>query len=92
MLFRSAERLGIGRTQLYDLTKKLYHQGLAAHIRTLRMEKAKSLLRQQRDLSLAEVAWQCGYQDYNYFFTVFRREVGCTPREWKNAHDESLIP
>jgi ligand-binding sensor protein/biotin operon repressor len=87
-----AERLGIGRTQLYELSKKLYQQGLAAHIRTLRMEKAKSLLRQQRDLSLAEVAWQCGYQDYNYFFTVFRREVGCTPREWKNGHDESLIP
>ena len=66
--------------------EKLYQQGMAKRIRELRMEKAKSLLREQRDLPLAEVAWQCGYQDYNYFFTVFKREVGCTPKEWRNEH------
>ena len=81
---RLARAMGIGKTQLYALTKRLYHQGTAARIRELRMEKAKSLLRKHRDLPLAEVAWQCGYQDYNYFFTVFKREVGCTPREWRN--------
>lgn len=81
---RLSHVLGIGKTQLYSLTKKLYRQGMAARIRELRMKKAWSLLREQRDLPLAEVAWQCGYQDYNYFFTVFRREVGCTPREWRN--------
>ena len=89
---RLSRAMGIGKTQLYALTKKLYRQGTAARIRELRMEKAKSLLREQRDLPLAEVAWQCGYKDYNYFFTVFRREVGCTPREWRNEQAESLIP
>ena len=82
-----SQALGIGKTQLYALTKKLYHQGMAARIRELRMEKARSLLREQRDLPLAEVAWQCGYQNYNYFFTVFKRETGCTPREWRNSSD-----
>ena len=82
---RLSQILGIGKTQLYALTKKLYRQGMAARIRELRMKKAKSLLREQRNLPLAEVAWQCGYQDYNYFFTVFKREVGCTPGEWKNG-------
>lgn len=79
-----SQALGIGKTRLYALTKKLYRQGMAARIRELRMEKARSLLREQRNLPLAEVAWQCGYQDYNYFFTVFKREVGCTPREWRD--------
>ena len=88
---RLSRALGIGKTQLYALTKKLYRQGTAARIRELRMEKAKSLLREQRNLPLAEVAWRCGYQDYNYFFTVFKREVGCTPREWRNERDESRI-
>jgi len=81
---RLSRALGIGKTQLYALTKKLYQQGMAKRIRELRMKKAKSLLREQRDLPLVEVAWRCGYQDYNYFFTVFKREVGCTPREWRN--------
>ena len=78
-----AEKLGIGKTQLYSLTKKLYQQGLAAHIRTLRMEKAKALLLKQKKIPLSEIAWQCGYLDYNYFFTVFKREVGCTPARWR---------
>ena len=86
---RLARVLGIGKTQLYALTKKLYQQGIAARVRELRIKKARALLREQRDLPLAEVAWQCGYQDYNYFFTVFRREVGCTPREWRNRQDEA---
>ncbi len=77
------EKLGIGKTQLYALTKKLYQQGLAAHIRALRMEKAKKLLRIQPDIPLSEIAWQCGFLDYNYFFTVFKREVGCTPARWR---------
>ena len=86
---RLARVLGIGKTQLFALTKKLYQQGIAARVRELRIKKARALLREQRDLPLAEVAWQCGYQDYNYFFTVFRREVGCTPREWRNRQDEA---
>ena len=87
---RLSQVLGIGKTQLYAITKKLYQQGMAKRIRELRMKKAKSLLREQRDLPLAEVAWQCGYMDYNYFFTVFKREVGCTPKEWRNEQDQSL--
>ena len=89
---RLSRVLGIGRTQLYALTRKLYGQGLAARVRELRMKKARALLREQRELPLAEVAWQCGYPDYNYFFTVFRREVGCTPREWRNGSDAGSSP
>ena len=79
----AAEALGIGKTQLYALSRKLYGKGIAERIRELRMEKARSLLREKTRLPLAEVAWQCGYPDYNYFFSVFRREVGCTPRQWR---------
>ena len=74
-----AEHLGIGKTRLYELAQSLYGCGIAEHIRTLRVEKAKMLLRDRKDLALAEVAAQCGYEDYNYFITVFRRETGHTP-------------
>lgn len=74
-----SEHLGIGKTQLYELSQQIYGCGIAEHIRDLRMEKAKTLLREQKDLSLAEIAAQCGYGDYNYFITVFSREMGCAP-------------
>ncbi len=83
---RLSQALGIGKTQLYELSRRLYSRGTAARVRELRMEKAKELLSSQKQLPLAEIAEQCGYPDYNYFFTVFRREVGCTPGEWRKRN------
>ncbi|MBO4887146.1 MAG: PocR ligand-binding domain-containing protein [Firmicutes bacterium] len=74
-----AEYLGIGRTQLYELSRQMYGCGVAEHIRDLRVGRAKELLKGHRDLSIAEVAERCGFSDYNYFITVFSRETGCSP-------------
>ena len=77
--------LGIGKTQLYQLSGQLYGQGIAAHIRALRIKKAKVLLTEQPNLPLIEIASRCGYKDYNYFFTVFARETGSSPGEWRKS-------
>ena len=81
-----ADYLGIGKTQLYELSQQLYGCGIAEKIRSMRMEKAKQLLSGNEELPLSEVASQCGYHDYNYFITVFSREVGCTPGEWRRSN------
>lgn len=78
-----SEHLGIGKTQLYELSQLLYGCGIAEHIRDMRMEKAKELLQGRKDLTLSEIAAQCGYEDYNYFITVFGREVGQTPSSFR---------
>lgn len=83
-----SEHLGIGKTQLYELSQQLYGCGIAERIRALRMEKAKMLLSDHKELPLAEVAAQCGFQDYNYFITVFSREVGCSPGAFRKGQRE----
>lgn len=83
---RIAEYLGIGKTQLYELSQQLYGCGIAEKLRSLRMEKAKELLIEQKQLPLAEVAVRCGYHDYNYFITVFSRELGLSPAAWRKGH------
>lgn len=80
-----SEYLDIGKTQLYELSQQLYGCGIAEKIRCLRMEKAKELLSGNKELPLSEVAAQCGYHDYNYFITVFSREVGCSPAAWRKS-------
>jgi len=70
---------GIGKTQMYRLAKELYGHGIAQHIRNLRMEQAKSMLLDRNGMSISEIASKCGYTDYNYFISVFSREVGCSP-------------
>lgn len=74
---------GIGRTQLYEISCQNYGCGIADHIRRIRIDYAKQLLEEQPDMTIAEVADACGYEDYNYFITVFRREVGVPPRKYR---------
>lgn len=83
-----SEHLGIGKTQLYELSQQLYGCGIAERIRALRMEKAKMLLLDRKELPLTEVAAQCGFHDYNYFITVFSREVGCSPGAFRKGQRE----
>lgn len=49
-----------------------------------RMEKAKKLLRQTEKHS-GEIAAQVGYKDPHYFRFVFKKTVGCTPREYRSG-------
>ena len=80
-----ARCLGIGKTQLYALSRQLYGCGTAERVRALRIERAKALLRDEPGLPLAEIASACGYADYNYFIAVFTREVGQSPGAWRGA-------
>ena len=77
--------LGIGKTQLYELSQQIYGCGIAEKIRSLRMEKAKTLLSEHKELALTEIAARCGYSDYNYFITVFSRETGCAPGAYRKT-------
>lgn len=80
-----ARQFGIGRTQLYKIAKQNYGVGIAEHIRNLRMEKARKLLTEQSGLTLAQIASECGFDDYNYFITVFKRVTGMPPKAYAHS-------
>ena len=80
------EEFGIGKTQLYKICKQNYGTGVAEHIRTLRIDKAKALLEEDRKRSIADISSECGFEDYNYFITVFKRETGKTPAKYRKEY------
>ena len=64
--------------------------GIAEYIRKLRIDRARQLLAEQTDLSLAEIAYKCGFSDYNYFITVFKKMVGAPPIAYRqHLHSHS---
>ena len=82
------EVMGIGKTQLYKISKQLYGCGIAEHVRDLRMNLARQLLLEKQELSLAEIAGRCGYDDYNYFISVFSRCNNCSPGAYRKSKRE----
>lgn len=81
-------RFSIGRTQLYKLSRQLYGCGVSQEIRRLRIEQAKRDLTGSPHLSIAHIGSTCGYNDYNYFITVFTKEVGCAPNTYRKNERE----
>jgi AraC family transcriptional regulator len=61
--------------------------GLPPHQYVLarRVGRAKQLLRQDRDLSLAEIAACAGFSDQSQFSHHFKRVVGVTPGQFRKS-------
>jgi AraC family transcriptional regulator len=53
-------------------------------VRSQRVERAKLLLL-DKDLSLADIAAECGFADQSHFTRVFTRLVGVGPRAWQHT-------
>ena len=53
-----------------------------AYITNIRMQKARYLLDTQAELSIFEVALQCGYDDQSSFTRAFKRFFGITPSDY----------
>ena len=82
------DALGLGRSKLFKLSQEVYGCGIQQQVRKLRMEKARDLLMNQRNLSITDVATECGYDDYNYFIAVFSKFHGKSPKQFRRESHE----
>ncbi|MBQ9555671.1 MAG: response regulator [Muribaculaceae bacterium] len=78
---RIALSFKMGESQLRRRIQELTGKSLTAHVAQLRMNKAMSLLRSNKDLLIGEVAERCGFTDVAYFSRVFRQHYGMTPTQ-----------
>ena len=53
----------------------------------VRMEKAKELL-MCSNLKTSEIGYEVGYKDSHYFGYLFKKTVGCTPKEYRAGSRE----
>lgn len=80
-----ADRCGLGVTRFSALCHQLTNRTPTRYLTGCRMEAARELLRQNRTLSITEVAFACGFSSSQYFAASFLREHGMTPSAFR-AH------
>ena len=51
----------------------------------MRIERAKELLRDVR-LQVQQVSGLVGYRDYAYFYQVFKKQTGLSPKEYRQQN------
>lgn len=72
-------KFNISRTSLYELYKQYVPGGIASHIKSKRLQKAKELLL-TTDLSATEISRTIGFSDYNYFLMSFKKHFGVSTK------------
>lgn len=79
----------------YDRFRHIFsdHFGISPHsyLTLQRIEYAKRLLKNS-DLSITDVAFNCGFNSSSQFTNIFKKHIGVTPKEYKNSITKQQLP
>ncbi len=84
-----AREMALSSVQLYRKLTALTGLSPNEFIRELRLQRAAQLL-SQRAGNIAEIGYQCGFNNLSYFARVFKEKYGTTPSEYRKK-EESLL-
>lgn len=79
-------RFNLSQGSLYRIFHDYYHTSPMLFLTRQRIRKALSLL-SNSGMPLESVARQCGFANGSYFSTVFRREFGISPLQYRKNPD-----
>jgi len=78
-----AEHLCMGYSNFRKTFKEYTGFSPAQYIREVRLNKVKEALTNST-LPVKQIAYEFGYENYDYFFTAFRRLTGMTPSDYRD--------
>lgn len=87
-----AEQFGITSVYLSSWFKKNVGINLSVYLSNYRMEKAKEILRADRNIRLAELAQQVGIPSVSTFIRQFKNHTGTTPEQYRKLGDSAQAP
>ena len=79
-----ADELNTNRTYISNYINNKYKCNFRDWINSLRIENAKILMTENKDIIIEDVAESVGYISRSHFVKVFADNVGQTPSEWRN--------
>lgn len=83
-----ADHCNVSKVHLSRKFKEKTGVGINEYIVLYRLKKAKDLLLTKDKMSICEVAFDCGFNDSNYFSWLFKKKQGVTPSQYrKNTKD-----
>lgn len=80
-----ADKIGISNSYLSTNFKKEMGISFTSYILELKLNKAMLLL-ESGTTNIKEVIMESGFNDYNYFFKLFKKSIGMTPKEYMQKY------
>lgn len=83
-LEKLSTQFNISQSHICGLFSKHYETSLSVFLTDIRMKEAAKLIRKTAN-PLKDIALNCGYSDYFYFFRVFKSYWGVSPTEYRQT-------
>jgi len=84
-----ADEMGISRTYFHRIYLAAFGVTCRQDVIESRLSAAADLL-ENTDMSVSEIAEQCGYESDSYFMRQFKQHKGCTPTDFRYRIREAL--
>jgi len=78
-----AQQFYVGKTKLVEDFRSVTRQSVHEYVTAIRLWRAKTMLAEGMQLSV--IADRCGFSRESALITMFRRETGMTPGEWRRS-------
>ncbi len=83
--------VAMSRMHLYRKIKALTGQTVVEFIRTMRLKRAAQMILQNKS-TIAEITYQVGFSDLQYFRKCFKKLFGCSPSEYAAESNQTPSP
>lgn len=83
-----ADKMNMGRSSFYKKFTTITRISPNVYISRFRLNKAEELLQDAHN-SVSEISEICGFRSSSYFSTLFKKEKGITPREYRKSIKDS---
>ncbi len=78
-----ARHCNLGRSRFTQYCKQITNQTPMDYLINCRLEQAKRLMQQSKELSITNIAFNCGFESSQYFATAFKKRIGVSPSEYR---------
>lgn len=75
--------LCLNKHYLCKIFKEEVDETIVSFVNKLKIEEAKKLLLTS-ELSLSDISFELGYNNYSYFSNLFKKKTGLTPKQFRN--------
>lgn len=83
-----AAQAGLSRYELCRSFKRAFGRTPIAYLIDIRLQNAKRLLVERRDLNIKQIGEMCGFHDAVYFGRMFRRQEHITPSAFRDTWNQ----
>ena len=81
------KKFNTSRSTLYREFKNVFNLSPNEYINKIKLEKAKKMPK-EKTYSIKIIAYSLGYENPMYFSTVFKKNTGLSPSEYRRSSDD----